>query len=413
MKNNRKKSVNFYESKTKEVSVVNGLSVVKDVVIVESGIDKANDYFDKEALDFIVAVGNAATTGIKSRGGHPNMCKDSLGTYIGDFFNYRIVGDSTDADGKGLSVIADLHIANIAKSTLINGMSTHDFVVQMAKESPDKFGTSIVFYADDEFIEVNSKSVNRLIVTDYKESDIVDSPCATDGFFKSDEDLGVKLTSFLDENPELFDALEKNENAINIFGKKYAQHLKSKNKSMSKIKTLFAGISKSLGLSKDITSTDAVSGKLITIVTENEAPQVGDSVLVDGEVAQDGDYTLADGQSITVVAGAITVIMPAADVAVPEAPETQVEAIKSINARIDKMEKANADSIKALVKSNEDNFKDFAKGIEETLVGFAKSVKSEYVPREENVNRSGAQAVTKNSLGVERKVMATKKPENK
>ena len=204
----------------KSVAVIAGNTVVKDIVIVQAGIDKVGDYMDNEFINGIVAQGNAAPTGIKCRGGHPNMCKDSLGTYIGDYHNFRAI----EQDGL-YKAVADLYIAEIAKKTMIegHGISYHDYVVEMAKNHPDKLGNSIVFTANSEYVkQEDGTEYYKLSLVQFRASDIVDSPAATDGLFKSDDDIGVKLTEFLDDNPEVLEAISKNENAIEIFFKKYA-----------------------------------------------------------------------------------------------------------------------------------------------------------------------------------------------
>lgn len=366
----RVKSVNFFETTAKSIAVIAGLTVIKDVVIVQSGIDKVGDYMDDVFINAISEQGNKANTGIKCRGGHPNMCKDSLGTYIGDYHNFR----SVEQDGK-LKAVADLYIAEIAKKTQIDGkgISYHDYVVDMAKNHPDKFGNSIVFSADVEYMEVEGKEVPKLILENFIASDIVDSPAATDGLFKSDEDLGIKLTEFLDDNPEIFTSLEKNENAIDIFFKKYKNHLSNKQNKSKIMSSLTDKIKSALGItfSKNIDVTDA-TGKILTVVTEANDPMVGDEVQIDGAAAPDGEYLFPDGSKWNIVGGKIESITPA--VAEPAPDETIVEEVKSLQNELK--------ALKEEMNSLKSTFTETQKDTEEALVTFAKSVKSEYVPKQ-------------------------------
>lgn len=375
----RLKSVNFFETESKSVATIAGLTVIKDVVIVQSGVDKVGDLMDDDFVKALVAEGNLAETGIKCRGGHPNMCKDSLGTYIGDYHNFRVIEDA----GK-VKAIADLYIADIAKKTQIDGkgISYHDYVVDMAKNHPDKFGNSIVFRASEEFVELDGKDVSKLTFEQLIASDIVDSPAATDGLFKSDEDLGVKLTDFLDENPELFEALEKNEGAIDIFLKKYANHLSHKKSNPMSLKDrIKSSIAKALNIEtqKNIDVTDA-TGKILTVVTDAAEPQAGDEVQVDGGAAPDGEYTFPDGAKWSVAGGKIETITPAvaAPVDTPNDPQPQMlseEAAKSLNEATEKIK-----SLEVELSESKKSLADFQKEVEEELAFIHKHIKSDYVP---------------------------------
>lgn len=367
----RFKSVNFYETQSKSVAVIGGMTVIKDVVIVQSGVDKVGDLMDDEFIKAVAAQGNFSSTGIKCRGGHPNMCKDSLGTYIGDFHNFTA---RADADGQ-FKCFADLYISDIAKKTQIDGrgISYHDYVVDMAKNHPDKLGNSIVFMADEEPFEYNGKSVTKLTLKEggFIASDIVDSPAATDGLFKSDEDLGVKLTEFLDDNPDIFKSLDKNPEAIEIFFKKYINN--SKNKGMStfkKLKSLFGVKEKSLEL------TDA-SGAVLTIETEAAQPAIGDAVTIGGSPAADGEYIMADNSKIVVVDGKISEIVPAEEVKPEVQPDdtTMAEVQKSIDA----VKKAFDTKLKELENKYESKIKDLSDSVE--FLG--EQIKSGYTPDED------------------------------
>lgn len=378
----RYKSVSFLEDKSKAVATVGGQTIIKDVVIVQGGMDKVGDWMDNTFIEGIVTQGNLSTTGIKSRAGHPNMCKDSLGTYLGDFYNFRAV----EQDGK-FKAIADLHLAEISKMTQIDGkgISYHDYLVEMAKNHPDKLGNSIVFTATSEPIQVDKETTaNKLILDQFIASDIVDSPAATDGLFKSSDDLGMKLTEFLDENPGIFDAIEKNENAIEIFFRKYKSHLSNNtNKIMSlstKIKSLLTGVTV-----KNIDVTDA-SGTIITVITDANEPQVGDKVEIGGQPAPDGEYTLPDGTVWSVMGGLIeTITAPAPAEPAPVEPtpaqaseepvipaEDVVKSVESLKSEIESLKTM----IENITKSNETKISD----LETSILDVAKHVKSDFIP---------------------------------
>lgn len=357
----------------KSVAVIAGNTVVKDIVIVQAGIDKVGDYMDNEFINGIVAQGNAAPTGIKCRGGHPNMCKDSLGTYIGDYHNFRAI----EQDGL-YKAVADLYIAEIAKKTMIegHGISYHDYVVEMAKNHPDKLGNSIVFTADSEYVkQEDGTEYYKLSLVQFRASDIVDSPAATDGLFKSDDDIGIKMTEFLDENPEVLEAISKNENAIEIFFKKYANHSQI---NKSNIMSLLDKVKSTLGIKpvqKNIDVTDA-TGQILTVVTDANDPQVGDAVEIQGTPAPDGEYTFPDGSKWQVTGGKIESITaaPAADpTPAPADPQPVAMSEEAVKSEI-------AKGIAAIQKEYDQKLEAFKSEVEQSLELIMKNMKSDFVP---------------------------------
>jgi len=93
------------------------------------------------------------------------------------------------------------------------------------------------------------------------------------------------------------------------------QALNLNNKNMKK--TSLAKAMRALGLKKFFKSTaldlQLADGSLITVVTEAEAPQVGDAVVFTdtGEPVPDGEHQLADGTVIITKGGVIAEIIPA------------------------------------------------------------------------------------------------------
>jgi ATP-dependent protease ClpP protease subunit len=83
-------------------------------------------------------------------------------------------------------------------------------------------------------------------------------------------------------------------------------------------KTSLAKAMRALGLKRFFKSTaldlQLTDGRMITVVTEAEAPQVGDAVIFTdtGEPVPDGEYQLADGTTIITKDGVILEIVPAA-----------------------------------------------------------------------------------------------------
>lgn len=403
MQPKRVKSVNFFEKTAKSIAVIAGLTVIKDVVIVQSGIDKVGDYMDNGFIDGIVKQGNEAQTGIKCRGGHPNMCKDSLGTYIGDFHNFRAV----DHEGK-YKAIADLYIADIAKKTMIDGkgISYHDYVVDMAKNHPDKFGNSIVFMASEEWIEMDGKDVPKLILDQFVASDIVDSPAATDGLFKSDDDLGVKLTEFLDENPELFTALEKNEDSLGIFFRKYAHHLSLKGKNLNmtikqKMAAWLKGEKPEDKKQKNIDVT-AGDGTILTVITDANEPKVGDEVQIGDAPAPDGDYVMTDGSTWKITDGKIAEIVPAAQGNSSESGGCNcgknAKEIEALTQRVKSLETKLAASQKSSTTTTQKQ-----KELEEAFEELCKNIGSDFVPKNSKAEGKGEGAEGKSTFSVTKK----------
>lgn len=106
-------------------------------------------------------------------------------------------------------------------------------------------------------------------------------------------------------------------------------------KSMQKLNSFMASVSKALGIKNEFTETEQVKammveledGSKINIVTEGEEPEVGNPVQYeDGTPAADGDYTLADGTMIRVSEGAISEKMEASST-----EDEEMQALKAEN----------------------------------------------------------------------------------
>lgn len=100
-------------------------------------------------------IDSAGPKGVKSRFTHPSMSGDGLGTVLG-----RAIGPTEIRDGR---VIADLHIQKSAHSTPSGDLA--GYTMDLAEESPESFGTSIVFThdraAEDAFADENQAEVEH------------------------------------------------------------------------------------------------------------------------------------------------------------------------------------------------------------------------------------------------------------
>lgn len=313
------------------INVDTEIGIIRDIVIVQAGIDKDRGYFNDEFLIDLIREGNAQKQGVKSRFGHPNMCKTTLGTYIGRYKNFRLLR------GRKKKVIANLHLDPIAKKTQVEGrgISMWDYTIEMGLTNPDMFGNSIHFSAETKTEIIGDKEVEAYKLRTFIASDLVDSPAATDNLFKSSNDFGMLATQFLDENPQIFEILQKDNSILEDFMKRYKRYLKNKkkNKAMklfTKIKSGFGGKTKNI----DLTLAD---GQIIIVLTQNESAQIGDEVTdEEGNRLENGDYLLADGSTLVVEDGKIAEIKePEQGEQAPERESSNGEAIKELTRTIE------------------------------------------------------------------------------
>jgi hypothetical protein len=323
--------------------------VLKNVSIANFGKNKNESYFDEKFISDLVEKGNAQTQGVKSRFGHPSMCATSLGTYIGRYKNFNVQNGNC---------FADLYLDPITKKTQVEGkgIMMYDYIMDMAENNPDMFGNSIHITHVKNENPVLKEGYAVLELNDITSSDLVDDPAATDALFSSNpNDLGVIVTQFLDENPALFESVNKNPAIIEDFFERYFNYYNRKsliNFNMSfldKLKQKFSTKDDTFDI--DITLAD---GSIVKVITEAEQPQVGDKVVDDaGAPVADNEYLLPDGSAIVTVGGAITEIKDAPEAANETEPTLQevmnsVTAIgKSFNAFKTKFESAQKDNEQA------------------------------------------------------------------
>lgn len=206
-------------------------------VLIRPGEAKGHGvWVDKEmcrAVADMTANGKSATAGLKARFGHPNMCGDALGTFLGRWKNPRF----DEATG---FVRADLFISSTAAESP-NG-DLRKYVEDLAAKEPDHFGSSIVFTRDtaaeekfynEHCIEqevrddqgnvvstmrrfqspdpANVQNLPHARCAELHAADLVDDPAATDGMFSGagGAALAAQVTEWLDLHPQVFDALRE------------------------------------------------------------------------------------------------------------------------------------------------------------------------------------------------------------
>lgn len=204
--------------------------LLSNVQICLEGEAKGHGVFlPPEFIQGLADQGNAYKLGMKVRFGHPSMCNDALGTYLGRALNFT-VRELTRQDGtKCTGCFADIQLAEEAKKA--PGGDLYSWTLSAAQNSPDTFGQSIVFnYADfyvvgadgtqhlwsaedresdeayDSFMGKSADGKIYAMLAEFLGTDFTDSPAATDGVFSSDQ-LAAQASEFLDDHPEIFRVL--------------------------------------------------------------------------------------------------------------------------------------------------------------------------------------------------------------
>jgi len=133
---------------------------------------------------------NAKETGLKARFTHPGLSSDGVGTKLGKFFDARVEGDH---------VIADLHFQEASTKTPDGDLA--DYVMSLAEDTPEDFGTSIVFdYFEEDFVESDDEDqpYPHVRLNVLYACDVVDSPAANPrGLFKRGQDAAVEADAYL------------------------------------------------------------------------------------------------------------------------------------------------------------------------------------------------------------------------
>lgn len=303
-------------------SVVESKGLILGISVVTAGEAKGHEvWLDKSFVADVVRMGNENPQGIKARFGHPTMSAEALGTYLGQFTNFRLSKDGTQA-------LADLQLNEASRQSPHGDL--WQWVLTMAKTAPKQLGASIVFSVGAEYyhdlegnhietaakgkteVDANGNPKRFVQIRALYGTDIVDEPAANGaGLFSAvmnPQAFAVQLTQFLDDNAALSDWLLKDpDNAINklrAFLKRYAAY-------RAKITEPMPTFSIDCLLS-------AADGNKIRVFTDSDTPAIGDIVAIartDGseDTATDGDYALSDGSVIVVKNSKITAINAAPD----------------------------------------------------------------------------------------------------
>lgn len=227
-----------------------------DVQITLEGEAKGHGvWLDRQFCEDVAKAGNKmGEAGVKVRFGHPAMCSDAIGSYVGRATNFRVVDVTRRESGeKAAGVIADVALDEHADRT--------EWVMNMSESAPDTFGQSIVFtYSDwkvkdadgnehgyaqevseplDAWCNDHPEAGSIAILEKERElydawfgqsadghvyavlgklhgTDFTDSPAATDGVFGS-SDLAAEAEQMLDEHPQVLEVIEKNPDSVYQF----------------------------------------------------------------------------------------------------------------------------------------------------------------------------------------------------
>jgi len=240
----------LYQQTFEEVNRDEG--IIRGVKVCSEGPARGHGVFlNKDFIRGVAREGRSQKVGVKARFGHPNMCSTALGTYIGRYKNYRTVEVPDEAfedlyykgepkrTGMRLHTIADLHLDETAKNLPKLG-NAWDYVLSMAENNPDMFGNSIVFrpgedkihrWKDDQGVEQQRRdaTLEALLATD-----LVDNPAATEGLFEQfgEDELVLQVTSFLDQNPRIYDLAVNHPDVVESFLNKYQEYKHQKQSEM-------------------------------------------------------------------------------------------------------------------------------------------------------------------------------------
>ena len=268
---------NAHQSEVSNIDIEAG--VIYSVKEADYGLNKNGYFFTEELLNGLMAQGNAGE-GVKARFGHPMAGVESLGTFIGRKKNFRIENGNLHAD---------LHLDPITKSTIVNGISTFDFIMQMAQNNADMLGCSVVFSASVEEVEIEgfTQLVPQLIK--FTASDLVDEPAATNHLFNSQSQL---------INHKQMNKITKAIEALRLSFSAAIETLNNEELAENE-------------LASDVVET-LDTGLQVTVSTdETDIPKEGDAVNLteDGTPAPDGTHLTESGLEIVTEGGLIVSIV--------------------------------------------------------------------------------------------------------
>lgn len=216
---------------TSKIDEVNG--IIHDVVLCKAGEAKGHGvHLDNSFINEVATQGNALSIGLKCRFGHPTMSSEALGTYMGRIKNVRTSDD-------GSSAIGDLHLDDSSKKSPSGDLFS--YVIELAKNSPESFGMSIVFshagfyqfkedgtridFESEWDRDIDEEKPLFITLKSLHGCDIVDEGAATDSLFNgaqfNQHAFAVRLSTFLDENQDIYEFASQNPDVIQKFMGKY------------------------------------------------------------------------------------------------------------------------------------------------------------------------------------------------
>jgi hypothetical protein len=250
-------------------SVTADQHTLNDAALIRPGEARGHQmWIDGEMCRQVAAAGNErGDKGLKARFGHPDMCSDALGTFLGRW-KALSVGEASVVRG---TLFLSATAAESPKGDLRN------YVESMAAKEPEHFGTSIVFsrdwIAEEDFIvanggefafgrwgdmsfvkmgtaktrkeipegmdyyvdttnwkspdPANTKNLRHARLSALHAADLVDDPAATDGMFSgaTGTALAARVSEWLDTHPEILTAFAEQPEMLGIV-ERYAGQLR-------------------------------------------------------------------------------------------------------------------------------------------------------------------------------------------
>lgn len=315
-----------------EQGIIEGVSIVTVGAAEGHGVS-----LDREFVQEAIRQGNALKQGVKMRFGHPNMCSTALGTFLGRAKNFR--EGKTERDGEeAYAALADIFLSNEAKSTPHGNL--YDYVLGMAQNEPDMFGTSIVFtpgrlyrrdgqekvFAPGERVDKGERGADwdewRELEGDtfveldkLHAADAVDDPAANEGLFSawSQGTMAGQITEFLDlhpqvwtvvkDNPSVLRALAKYADKIDEFVSRYTEYLHNrKDETMSEETRTAETVEEENALATEAAQDEVTEETDAQLEAEAEAAAEGDAEetvtedAAEEESAADADNTESDAE---------------------------------------------------------------------------------------------------------------------
>jgi len=212
--------------------------IIRGMAVITAGEAKGHGvWIDQEFLGQVADAMNGKTLGAKSRFTHPGLSSDGTGKFLGRAFDAKVDGNQ---------VRADLHFSRAAHETPDGDLA--DYVMSLAVDDPQAFGTSIVFVHDQtaeaEFKEqhtdddgifsspdpLNADNLQHARLKSIRAVDVVDEPAANPaGLFHQGHEIAADAEALVafslgltDERPEMV-ALEIDPGRVAGFVERFLQ----------------------------------------------------------------------------------------------------------------------------------------------------------------------------------------------